>query len=557
VLGVGLFALALRLPGLRTRGLLYWDEGLFLMGARFLRWLAAATLRGEVDTAAFAGFPTFVGKPGHVVLLALAGGFGPPAVLHGLALSVVCSLVTLILVHRLGRDAGGGRAGWFAAVLLAASPYYLVYSRSVMHECSSVMITLLGVWLFLRARKRGGLGPVAAGAVLGAGIAASYRWLIVPPLVVIADALVTLEELIAARGGGGRGLGRGSRSEGAAAENGVDGRAALWRALLGWGGRAAMMGLGIVGTFLAVELLYRFAFTGFERYTAPSYFKFLRLKLQRESGWNLAHLDYYPRLFVMLDGVVSGLLAVAGLFVLAVRRRPTARTLLVMLLLGFVIFALTSTRLARTITLLLPLLAISAGVALDRLWARGRAGRWIVALLLVGVAAHQVRVWARVIGMRSGYEEASRWIRERSDAPYYSTMMPISAFMEWRGRALYPPPDLEAMLRHARERGIRFLLVDWQRYVWYHGSIERTERRCRPVHVVDNPYVSFPTVLRENYLPADVPILEAEDPTLALIRIYDLRGCYPGETAPGGASAASAPAGGASSREGGSSSGPR
>jgi len=80
--GIGLIGVSIRIFSLFQKELCFWDEGIFLMGCKFLRWrlhylfhygislLGFQTLLPDPST--FQGYPVFLQKPFHVVLLTLS-----------------------------------------------------------------------------------------------------------------------------------------------------------------------------------------------------------------------------------------------------------------------------------------------------------------------------------------------------------------------------------------------------------------------------------------------------------------------------------------------------
>jgi 4-amino-4-deoxy-L-arabinose transferase-like glycosyltransferase len=84
-----------------------------------------------------------------------------PAALAGIALVGALFL--------LGREAYGARAGLVAAALLAISPWHVQVSRLAFRAGLLPLTTVLGLWLFLRALRRG-RGMFIAGLVIGLGL---------------------------------------------------------------------------------------------------------------------------------------------------------------------------------------------------------------------------------------------------------------------------------------------------------------------------------------------------------------------------------------------------
>lgn len=85
------------------------------------------------------------------------------------ALSAFAGIISIPLVYRLGRMLAGSRAGSFAALLLALSPFHVAYSQELRMYSLVTLLTLLMVifyWRWLRAgRSRDWLGFVAFGVL--------------------------------------------------------------------------------------------------------------------------------------------------------------------------------------------------------------------------------------------------------------------------------------------------------------------------------------------------------------------------------------------------------
>ena len=140
-------ALGLRCWGVTRQGMLFWDEGLFLLGARFLQ-TRLPELAG-LGCGPVQGFPVLLEKPLHVILVALsgAGGLSPTT---GNRLSALAGTLTVLLVLRIARRAGSPAAGWASAAWLAVSSYHLLYSRTGLHEIDAAFLGAAAVALVLR-----------------------------------------------------------------------------------------------------------------------------------------------------------------------------------------------------------------------------------------------------------------------------------------------------------------------------------------------------------------------------------------------------------------------
>jgi hypothetical protein len=181
-------------------------------------------------------------------------------------------------------------------------------------------------------------------------------------------------------------------------------------------------------------------------------------------------------------------------------------------------------KMARAVSVIAPWLALGAGVATARLLAGRRP--WQGAALAAAVAAcalpSAARAWGLAESLRSGYPEALRFVAERS-AQHLTSHSPISAAeLGSRSVARLFLPRTSAELAAAVEEGARYLILDWEKHLWYSPLLAGIERSQRPVLVVDNPCVRFPALLHESYLPADVRALRARDKTIDKVLVYDL-----------------------------------
>lgn len=88
------------------------------------------------------------------------------------ALSALVGTLTVGTTFLLGRELGGRRMGWVAALVVASSSYHLHFSRLASNQIFDPLVATLGFWLLWRAWKGGNAEAAAwgwAGVVLGFG----------------------------------------------------------------------------------------------------------------------------------------------------------------------------------------------------------------------------------------------------------------------------------------------------------------------------------------------------------------------------------------------------
>jgi 4-amino-4-deoxy-L-arabinose transferase-like glycosyltransferase len=516
-LGVVLLTAALvrgyRLTG---RGLWYWDEGLFLQGARFLRWRFSG---GELSGAGadawleFPGFPLMLWKPFHILLTALATllfGDQPDALVIMAAVFGVLSVLAVVIV---GRQLAGREAGLFAGLLLAVNSYHIAYSRCGLSEASGGFFVLAAVGFFLAwgqrletaAPGRAGrlvLLAAAAGFCYGLAVATAYRNVVFAPLWVIWSA--------------GNAVSLRYRPEG------------LRRVLVG----LFVFGLGVVAVGGAMELCHRWAFAGpFAVYETPSYGLALQSKFSSESHFDLEHPFHFLGVLAEFEGLPWVVLAVLGAVLALAWRREALLVPALFAWWPLVMFSLSRERLTRAISPAIPFLCLGIGLLAALFW-RGDGGRKrslgrVLAVLLLAcvVLGKTTAPGAFYLYRTSGYAEALTWVRaqQAGSARHFSTMWPITCALSSKPEAPRLPTTTEAA-RPWIQAGYRYLLVDWQQYTMPSAFTVEVKQTLLPVFAVRNWYARAAPVLGENHLPADVPRLPQRDPYLAWILIYDLSG---------------------------------
>src|SRR5579864_5904786 len=187
LIGVLLLAAIVRLWGLGSQPILYFDSGVYLGEGTFLasaaehaasgffragpgnplQRIAEATLNG-VD-----GHPPDIAKPGHAILLALAFLVLGKTVLAAGLVSALAGIGTVATTYAIALRAWGPRVALAAATLLAISGQHVVYSREPLVEADGLFFATLASLVYFRARAWRGL--FAAGVLWGLAFSCNNR----------------------------------------------------------------------------------------------------------------------------------------------------------------------------------------------------------------------------------------------------------------------------------------------------------------------------------------------------------------------------------------------
>src|SRR5690242_4659959 len=150
-------AAVVRLWGLGSQPILYFDSGVYLGEGAFLASAAQravtavvspapGNLLERVARATEAGtdaHPPDIGKPGHAILLAIAFLLLGKSALAGGLVSALAGIGTVAVTYAIGVRGWGPRVGLPAAALLAVSGQHLVYSREPLVEADGLFFAML------------------------------------------------------------------------------------------------------------------------------------------------------------------------------------------------------------------------------------------------------------------------------------------------------------------------------------------------------------------------------------------------------------------------------
>ncbi|MFO0958984.1 MAG: glycosyltransferase family 39 protein [Isosphaeraceae bacterium] len=147
------------------RASLWYDEVVTMRLARQPGPSALLRLLFEIDATR---------APLHPILLQAWLKLTGPSDGAGRAFSAVCGVFTVAVAYAIGRDRFGGKAGPWAAWLVAVSPALVRYSREVRMYSWLVLVTALAWWLMLGAAPGRGRWRPAGWAFGMAAIAYSH-----------------------------------------------------------------------------------------------------------------------------------------------------------------------------------------------------------------------------------------------------------------------------------------------------------------------------------------------------------------------------------------------
>jgi hypothetical protein len=207
---VVLMAGALRFADITSAGIRFDDEVAYTVDARMWHRLArtlfdreavCAVLDGERDVFARrleahgVDFNQRYAKPcqGYTFLAAammLLFGEGPEALL---VLNALCGTLSVLVLFLLSRRAFGRNTALLAALILAVSPYHLLYCRGALAESSATLFILIGVWLWITGRsgRRARVWVyLLSGTALGYACTCHYKSAVILLIVLVCEVLL-------------------------------------------------------------------------------------------------------------------------------------------------------------------------------------------------------------------------------------------------------------------------------------------------------------------------------------------------------------------------------
>ncbi len=401
---------------------------------------------------ALQGHPPAMGRPGHVIFIALAMGIVRDPIAAAPATAAVFGTLSIVLVFLLGRGLYRPWVGALAAAFLAVSPYHVWYSRSGFAEADTVFFLLLTLWLYLLGHKRSSSWLAAA-----SGLAAGIGFVVHHRFALFLGFLWFLEGFLAVT------------------RRGPETRARL--------GRFCLLNVAFLLPILSIEAVYHVALVAFQAagqvMPAATYFTQLLVVSTYIRYNNLIPYRHffewqnfltYPYLLWIVEGPLVFVFFAGGVASL-VRRRGFAGLIVGLLLVGPILFYSYMDASARFISVSIPFLAIAAGLFLveavawaGRMGAAQQKGACLAAgaliLLQAGIGLQHTR---KMLAWEAGYREAFAWIRAASEGapappraicsyPHFSQL-----YLGRQGSAKMP--SSEEKLRARYEEGFRYVVL--------------------------------------------------------------------------------------------------
>jgi len=455
----------------------------------------------------YVGFPVFLQKPAHVLLLALFSLFSKNDILRAVHYSVCFGLASIVLVAQIGRKWISPATGLLAALWLAFQPSHVHYSRLALHESDSMTIFLLMllIWKNPKHAVKNSCQQMISNVFTGflgiAALGASYRYLPYLAIAALAEFVLTRQYI-----------------------------KSFHHRLCRWGG----IFLGAIGCFILFNWSYRILFVPHYLWSQPaSYFSVLKIKFfSSESSFDLEYPLYYLKTFIGFDGLLPTISWLLALAFLLFYKHEIFRKIGIWIVFPLLIFSVTTTRVPRTVTGIYPFIAIAWGAGIATAWGNLKIryrSRFIIPVFIILIACICGAMLNRlpaIWSLQSGYPDVVKWLDKQEQNVHLSTMYPIYAVYQGRHAVKPVPFSLEEITYEVEHNHTRYLTVDWQKFLRYSRGVYEIEKAALPIFAVNHNPGSFFASLYENHLPSDVPMLR-QDPTLHYIKVYDLYDVLP------------------------------
>lgn len=515
-----------RFYNLAQQGFVSWDEGMYMNEVVFyksivravpqmVRGIVAGTLDGGTLIDMIQGWPPSSAKPVHSFCIFLFSFFLGTTVFTAKAVSAFFGVLSVVMLFVLMRRWYTEPIALCAAFFLGVSGYHVYVSRIGGPETNSVFFLMLAWYWYVESRsalilKKRFVFLVGCGMSLAVSFTMCYRWIIVIPFLWACEGWYLLF----------------SRD--------LPFRERLMRLIVLTG---AFSVLPLMCELPYVPLRFIPDFSVSFRHAAKdmlSYFDQISFYLFAQSKYGAYHFhSLYVHFFQLLNGWVMTSLAGIGCIVLAIRRRRTDLLLLVPLCVPFIMLSVKSRgNSLRYISLCLPFVAASAGIALVHILSliadRKRLQRIILFGVLISVLFANIESIGNFMSVRSGYAEAHKVLKELGGERHLSTNNAYGEFYFGRNVAEQTPRTIESMRETLEDGSYRYVVLDFMSHrVLEKKTKELIERACVPVRSIPNPigdnyYFLIESLGYRHFIPGYIREALA-DPYASSIVIYDAR----------------------------------
>jgi 4-amino-4-deoxy-L-arabinose transferase-like glycosyltransferase len=432
----------LRFWNLKSRGLIYWDEGKFALEG--IRMQAVALHFLGRHSLLLAGKSVGTAKPTHALLFGL--GYvvlgvhdWVPLFVDGLASVALVALTFLVARRLFSFD-----TALFAAGLLAVSEYEVIYARSALSESDGTLFLLVGVlvWLprgHLRSLTASTRTAVAAGVIFGAGFTVNYRLLPYIGSLVLLDIYPLLKQR--------------------------DFRHALPRIGVWIGGILALPVFWQIAGAVAQGhgiILFQNELSG----ARSSYLReaIYQLHQGKQSKLNFSPLTYLEW-FAVREGPFVVLLSAVGFWVALRKRTPSWAIVCIPVALPFLVYTFAPFIVPRNLEAALPFVSIIAAAGLiEEIHTLGSVRRrtvLVVSVVLASIGIGSFMSW-HLTAEQSGFAAAARYV-ELSHGRRLLSSTELMAFY-FRGAGPHcdapPIPDRVPMLQALVQSGYRYAVIE-------------------------------------------------------------------------------------------------
>jgi 4-amino-4-deoxy-L-arabinose transferase-like glycosyltransferase len=423
---------------------------------------------------------------------------GPEAYYFTRVVSALCGVATIFISYLFSRRYfKSAPIALLSAVLLAVLPSHVFYSRLAMQESLSTLCLIAGLYLYFSNRDFG-WRALAAGVLFSAVFFTNYRMIVLPVLLVVAEAVEALS---------GK-------------------RQVNWVKL---GGTILM--------FAAMVYWIGSLNEGSNRFITWAWMS--RQAQLAPQQWHWVNVFSYPYYLFALEGVLFFLAFFLNLY--WVVKKQWSRVLpFALMITQMLIFTFASEKGARYLCVVLPFAAMAAAVAFYEIVLNNPAVqrlRWAPILLCAALILTPLQKSWAIARSGSAYDTVAGKIREKDPQAKMLATQPLILGLFSRDVVAAPKTVRDMIILFAQ--GHRYLIIDPQAYVSWTASNEKftpqlidylgfIRDHMPPVYVADhlNRTMLERFVLDHNEnLVNSVRFLNVKAKDFGAIYVYDLKEC--------------------------------